>query len=96
MSRSKKHTPVTGVTTAESVRPYTRERAGKERSRQRALLHEISKLVDTEDDLVYKAEVELSPWNEWDSPRDGKYYYTKNHIRAYAKTGRQYRRLFGK
>lgn len=68
MARSRKRTPIFGMTTHERGRneidSYKRLRVRQERARLRLALR------DPEDSPTH----ELSPWNEWASERDGQRY----------------------
>ena len=66
MSRSRKKTPIFGIASAKSSKWYKAHKHGQERARSRdAIKHGEYEL----------AEVELAPWNEWGSPRDGQQYW---------------------
>jgi hypothetical protein len=71
MSRSKKKTPITANTYAETCKDYKRERASRERAHERDLLREAEK---GDEKAQEKLEVERAPWNEWASDRDGKHW----------------------
>jgi hypothetical protein len=62
MSRSHRHTPVTGICCATSEKLYKRLRAKLERRKVKAAIRRG-------DSPAY----ELAPWDEWASGRDGKY-----------------------
>lgn len=66
MTRSYKHTPVVGMTTAESDRGYKKMRASRERARERELI------AHGEWDAL---EHELVPWEVWDTDKDGKMWF---------------------
>ena len=66
MSRSYLKTPITGITTADSVAWSKQYRAGRERMRVRCML------ADGDWELLGFQQV---PWNEWDCERDGKRYW---------------------
>lgn len=70
MSRSRKKTPITGITTSESDKWYKRFFHQKLRSRA----HNLLKVGDYEN-----AEYDL-PYNDWDTPKDGKRYWHKDKI----------------
>lgn len=71
MSRSKKHTPITANTCAESTRGYKKARSSTERAHERDLLLDALKGDEQAQMLL---EVESSPWNEWACERDGKHW----------------------
>lgn len=82
MSRSRKKTPIHGITTAKSTKGYKKQRAGEERAAERKLLHAAKATMTTalDDDAVSSdvtAELshEQAPWNEWDCERDGKVWF---------------------
>jgi hypothetical protein len=65
MSRSHKHTPISGITTARSEKDYKRQRHGQERARERQALQHAYDDIDS-------PTFELAPYNAWDAPKDGK------------------------
>jgi hypothetical protein len=71
MSRSKKHTPITANTCAETTRHYKKLRAGIERAHERDLLRNAIKGDEIAQEQL---EVESSPWDEWVCERDGKHW----------------------
>jgi hypothetical protein len=80
MSRSKKHTPVCSNTSSEHQKEYRTQENKAKRHRVNEILNHLSEvnneihqyLVATRlpDDKAYG--------NEWDSPRDGKHWLTKD------------------
>jgi hypothetical protein len=68
MSRSYRKTRITGIaeTNAGSMKWYKRYHSSQERMRVREAIHA------QEYELL---ENEIVPWNEWDTPRDGKRYW---------------------
>lgn len=71
MSKSYKHNPIVSVvgTRSGEVRRYKQQRARRERAHLR-VLRRAALLGDGE--AAEQMAVELTPWNEWDCPRDGK------------------------
>lgn len=69
MSRSYRKTPIVGIAKSENVRWYKQLRASTERTLERMLLRKAS-LED--ENAAADLSVEQEPWNEWNSPRDGK------------------------
>lgn len=61
-----------------AMKSYRRDRAGKERAAQRSML----KKAATDDNTAAELSHEQAPWNEWDSPRDGKVYYDEKRFRS--------------
>ena len=70
MTRSRRRTPVTGITTSKSEKPYKRDRQGRERTAQRAALKRAK-----EDGDAPELSAEQVPWNEWITGRDGKFRF---------------------
>lgn len=66
MSRSCRKTPITGIAGSSSEKWYKRFRAKKERAK----VKEVLSLG-----LYDLLEIELAPWNEWDTGRDGKQWF---------------------
>jgi hypothetical protein len=66
MSRSYRKTPITGIAGSKSEKWYKRFRAKRERAKVRELLAK---------GLYELLEVELCPWDEWDTGRDGKQWF---------------------
>ena len=72
MSRSYKKSPIDSICVVNrGMSKYRKERAGKERAKQRDLL--TSAFFGNEDAAAL-LEIEQEPWNEWDCPRDGLQY----------------------
>lgn len=69
MSRSRRKTPITGMSMAETTKPYKRIRAGNERMHKRVLLRGA---ILGDEHAMEQLEVESVRWNEWLCPRDGK------------------------
>jgi hypothetical protein len=72
MSRSRKKVPITGITCAETDKPFKQQEHQRERSRVRDAL---------------KTEKELLPdpkqfGNPWAAPKDGKQIWTTNQEKA--------------
>lgn len=76
MSRSRRKTPITSVTKAETCAPYKRARARTERMYERNLLHDA--IYGDEDAAAFLSE-ETYRWDEWACPRDGKQYLGDEH-----------------
>ena len=67
MSRSRKKTPKTGIASGSGMDRFKQMRAGQERARLRTAMTQMEPSADGSG-----LEVEMAPWDEWDSPRDGK------------------------
>ena len=72
MSRSKKKTPICGMTTAQSDKPYKKIRAGTERAKERAL---TQKAILGDESATESLEVENAPFNDWAGEKDGKQWF---------------------
>ena len=82
MSRSRKKTPICGIAKCDSAKPYKKERAGEERTRERNLIHQAALGDEVAGERL---EVEQAPWNEWASDRDGKQWLGDRHPKAMRK-----------
>ena len=74
MSRSRKHTPITGHTTARSEKQDKRIHNRRFRRTIKLALHDI--LNDLDKMLPELKEI----WEEWDMDKDGKAYWDKEII----------------
>lgn len=77
MSRSYKHTPITGYTTAESEKEDKKLWHGALRTAEREFLSKID--VDTTDDDNLIDPVEKDVSNVWSFDKDGKHYMNINN-----------------
>lgn len=65
MSRSKRKTPIIGLTTARSDKPY---KVAEHRKERHAVAAIVKKTADGDDPLLHR-----SPYgNPWNAPKDGK------------------------
>jgi len=65
VSRSRRHTPITGITTSESEKWYKTHIHRRERVR----VHTLLKIGRYEE-----AETQVIRYNAWDAPKDGRQY----------------------
>jgi hypothetical protein len=72
MARSKKNSPFTGMTTAESEKGFKRLAHKQARMNAKARLRNVG---DPEDDLVFEDDLYGDPWS---GPKDGKCYLGEN------------------
>lgn len=68
MSRSFRRTPITGITTSATEKPYKKDEHQRERTAVRQVLH------TTQDDASVPHPKKYG--NPWSGPKDGKRYWT--------------------
>ena len=69
VSRSRRHTPITGITKARSEKDFKRQTHQSFRTKQRVIL---KKVLDSEDHEVLLPQRNNEVENLWSGPKDGK------------------------